>query len=96
MGNSGLQSQRLDHVGIVAGICNAIGLRVTIDEQIGQQERQVSVGQAVQALVINALGFVSRPLYLTPEFFDNKPVALLVGGSRPERRLPGPCPGCAV
>jgi transposase len=76
---SGLQSQRLDHLGIVAGICNEIGLSETLDAQIGPQERKVSVGQAVQALVINALGFVSRPLYLTPEFFDNKPVELLVG-----------------
>jgi transposase len=32
----------------------------------------------VQAMVLNALGFVGRALYLTPEFFDNKPVDLLI------------------
>lgn len=63
----------------MAGICNEIGLSDVIDQQIGPNGRKVSVGQAVQAMVINALGFVSRPLYLTPEFFENKPVDLLVG-----------------
>ena len=29
--NQDLQSQRLDHLGIVAGICNEIGLAETID-----------------------------------------------------------------
>jgi len=41
--------------------------------------RQVSVGQAVEAIILNALGFVGRPLYLTPEFWDHKPVEMLVG-----------------
>jgi transposase len=40
--------------------------------------RKVSVGEAVQAMVLNALGFVGSDLYLTPEFFDNKPVDLLI------------------
>ena len=30
-------------------------------------------------MVVNALGFVSRPLHLTPEFFRNKPLEQLVG-----------------
>ena len=51
-----------------------------IDAQVGLTDRKVSVGQAVQAMVLNALGFVGRPLYLTPEFFANKPVDLLIGG----------------
>ena len=29
-------------------------------------------------MILNALGFVGRPLYLTPEFFSNKPVNLLI------------------
>lgn len=35
-------------------------------------------GEAVQAMVLNALGFVGRALYLTPEFLHNKPVDLLI------------------
>ncbi len=72
-------TQRLDHIGIVAGMCDRIGLVDTIDAFIGSTKRKVSVGEAVKAMVLNALGFVSRPLYLTPEFFSNKPVDLLIG-----------------
>jgi transposase len=96
MDSRDLQSQRLDHLGIVAGICNEIGLINTIDDQIGHQERKVSVGQAVQAMVINALGFVSRPLYLTPEFFHNKPVDLLVGDGIEASDLNDDCLGRAL
>lgn len=73
------ETKRLDHLGIVAGICQEIGLAEVIDEQVGENGRQVSVGQATQAMILNGLGFSSRALYLTPEFFANKPVELLVG-----------------
>jgi len=71
-------TQRLDHLGIVAGICQQIGLVEQIDTYVGVTGRKVSVGEAVQAMVLNALGFAGRALYLTPEFFDNKPVDLLI------------------
>ena len=70
-------TQRLDHLGIVAGICDRIDLIQTIDTFVGQTRRKVSVGEAVMAMILNALGFVGRPLYLTPEFFSNKPVGSL-------------------
>ena len=71
-------TQRLDHLGIVAGVCRQIGLIEQIDAYVGDTERKVSVGEAVQGMVLNALGFVGRALYLTPEFFDNKPIDLLI------------------
>jgi transposase len=73
------RTERLDHLGIVAGICDEIGLVNLIDRLVPAPRRQVTIGQAVEAMIINALGFVSRPLYLTPEFFANKPVELLLG-----------------
>ena len=91
-----LQSQRLDHLGIVAGICNEIGLIETIDGQIQDSGRKVSVGEAVQAMILNGLGFVSRPLYLTPEFFQNKPVDLLVGEGLEADDLNDDCLGRAL
>jgi hypothetical protein len=72
-------TKRLDHFGIVAGICQQIDLIGQIDAQVGAMDRKVSVGQAVQAMVLNALGFVGRPLYLTPEFYANKPIDRLIG-----------------
>jgi transposase len=96
MESSGLYSQRLDHLGIVAGICNQIGLIEQIEQQVGPNKRKVSVGQAVQAMVINGLGFVSRPLYLSPEFFENKPVDLLVGEGIEAADLSDDCLGRAL
>jgi transposase len=72
------ETQRIDHLGIVTGICQEIGLIETVDRQVGQSERKVSCGRAVQALIVNALGFVSRALYLVPDYLRNKPVDLLI------------------
>lgn len=33
----------------------------------------------VKAILINGLGFVSRPLYLFSQFFDDKAIELLLG-----------------
>lgn len=74
------ETQRIDHLGIAAGICQEIGLIEEIDRQVGPSEQKVSVGQGVQAMVLNALGFSSRALYLMPNYLHNKPVDLLIGG----------------
>ncbi len=70
-------SKNIDHLGIVAGVCKEIGLAQEIDNLVGINEKQiVTTGEAVTAMVINALGFVNRPLYLFPEFMRNKPIEL--------------------
>jgi len=96
MNQQEIQSQRLDHLGIVAGICDEIGLSEAIDGQIKDRGRKVSVGQAVKAMILNGLGFVSRPLYLTHEFFENKPVDLLIGDGIEAEDLNDDCLGRAL
>jgi len=62
-------SKSLDHLGIVATVCKEIGLADEIDRIVGVDPRQkVTCGEAVVAMVLNALGFVDRPLFLFPEF----------------------------
>lgn len=74
-------SKNLDHLGIVAGVCKEIELRASIDRIVGVDKRQkVTTGEAVEAMVLNALGFVSKPLYMFPDFMGTKPVELLIGG----------------
>ncbi|MCX9010201.1 MAG: DUF4277 domain-containing protein [Candidatus Methanoperedens sp.] len=71
-------SKSLDHLGIVAGVCKEIGLAAEIDRIVGIDKRQkVTTGESVEAMILNALGFVSKPLYLFPEFMKTKPVELL-------------------
>ena len=65
----------------MAGICREIDLIEQVDMLVGEDNRKVSVGQAVQEMVLNGLGFVRRPLYLAPEFLAGKPVDLLIGES---------------
>jgi transposase len=73
-------SKNMDHLGIVAMICREIDLAGEIDRIVGVDPRQkVTCGEAVVAMVLNALGFVDRPLYLFPEFMATKPVELLIG-----------------
>ena len=70
-----LAIKRLDHLGIVAGTIDEIGLVEKIDALIPPvPQRLVSCGNAVKAMILNALGFVSRPLYMHPQFFSGKPV----------------------
>lgn len=72
-------TQRIDHLGIVAGVCQEISLIEQIDGQVKASERKVSCGKGTQAMILNALGFVGRALYMTPDYLSNKPVDLLIG-----------------
>ena len=76
-----LSTQRLDHLGLVAGMYDELGIGEVLDGAIVQDRRQrgVTVGQAVKAMVVNGLGFTNRALYLMPRFFQGKPVERLIG-----------------
>jgi hypothetical protein len=67
-------NERLDHLGIVAGVCQEIGLASWLDAQEPNNRQQVSVGTATVAMILNGLGFSNRQLYLVPQYFANKPV----------------------
>jgi transposase len=70
--------ERLDHLGIIASVIKDLGIIEIIDRRIEPDSQQeVTTGEAVAAMIINGLGFSNRPLYLTPQFFENKPMALL-------------------
>src|SRR5207244_2200465 len=68
------QTERLDHLGIVAGVCQEAGIAQWLDTQAGDSRPSVSVGKATVAMVLNGLGFSNRQLYLVPQYFENKPV----------------------
>ena len=60
-------------------MCRDIQLSNEIDRLLGTDSRQkVTGGEAVVAMILNALGFVDRPLYLFPEFCKTKPVDRLI------------------
>lgn len=73
-------SKHLDHHGVVAGVMIDLGLAHLIDEKLPKDSSaKISNGQAVLAMVLNSLGFTSRPLTLTPQFFASKALDVLFG-----------------
>ena len=74
-------SYNLDHLGLIAGMVDELGLPELIDTVIKQDhdQRQVSIGLCVKAMILNGLGFVNRALYLMPHFFKDKPIERLLG-----------------
>jgi transposase len=72
-------NERLDHLGVVAGVCEEIGLAAYLDRRAGETNHHVSMGMATVAMILNGLGFSNRRLYLVPQFFANKPVEHLLG-----------------
>lgn len=72
---------RLDHLGLVAGVCEELKIEEKINRLIDGSDprRIVKCGKAVVAMVLNGLGFVGKSLYMTPTFFENLPVQRLLG-----------------
>lgn len=75
-----VQSQNLDHLGIIAGIIDEIGIEEIVNECIGVDKREkVSGGKIVKAILLNGLGMLSKALYLFPDYFKNKAIGKLLG-----------------
>ena len=75
-----LNIKDLDHLGIVAGIIDEMGLVEIVDEEVGTHpQEKLSVGTIVKAMILNCLGCVNAPLYLFSEFFKGKALEHLLG-----------------
>ncbi len=74
------RTQVLDHLGLVAGMFEELGITEVIDQATQQnpEMRIVTAGHAVKAMVLNGLGFLNQQLYLVPHFFQNKPLSRLI------------------
>jgi transposase len=78
--SSELIVQNLDHLGIVAGLVDELGIVATVDQHLGEDPRErVSAGVVVKAMILNGLGMVSAPLYLFGQFFAGKATEHLLG-----------------
>ena len=72
--------QTINHLGLVAGIIDDIGLEQIINEVVGSDPRElITSGQVVKGILLNGLGFTSQPLYLFPNFFEDKATEHLIG-----------------
>ena len=70
--------ERLDHLGVISGVIKDLGIIAMIDARLIPDAREeISTGEAVAGMILNSLGFSDRPMTLTPQFFENKPVEVL-------------------
>jgi transposase len=78
-GPIGIEIKRVDHFGIITGITRDLGICELVDEMIGVDTQEIlTTGDVVLGMIINGLGFASRPLMLTPQFFENKALDILI------------------
>ena len=70
----------IDHLGLVAGIIDEIGIEKKINELLGEQVgEKITAGQVIKGMILNGLGLVSSPLYLFSRFFEGKAIEHLIG-----------------
>ena len=91
-----VSSEQLGHLGLVAATIRELGIIEKIDARLDLNERKgglVSHGRRVAAMVLNGLGFMNSRLSMTPHFFQDKPVAQLLGAEVCAENLNDDCPG---
>ena len=61
-------------------MCKELNISQIVNNHIvtGGDQRTLSHGDAVVAMIINGLGFTGTPLYMTPQYFEDKPIAQLL------------------
>lgn len=59
-------NERLDHLGIVAGVCQEIGLAAWLDTQDERSHVRVSVGTATVAMILEWPGFQPSAALFSP------------------------------
>ena len=74
------RSQVLDHLGLGAGMFDELGIGEVLDQATKHNPamRDLTIGEAVKAMVLNGLGFINHALSLVPKFFHNKPTYRLI------------------
>ena len=61
-------------------MCEELGIGDVLDQATHQNPamRDLTVGEAVKAMVLNGLGCINQALDLVPRFFQNKPTSRLI------------------
>ncbi len=75
-----ITTNSLDHLGLVAGVFDKLGISKVIDELIPKnRDHRLPHSEIIKGLVLNGLGFVERRLYIFPSYFENLALERLFG-----------------
>jgi transposase len=74
------RSQSFDHLGLVAGMVDERGMGDVIDNatQHNPAMRDLTVGEAVKAMVLNGLGLINQALDRVPRCLQHQPTSRLM------------------
>jgi len=89
-------SEQLGHLGLIASVINELGIVEKIDRRLPVNHAKgaiVNHGRRVAAMLLNGLGFMNSRLYLTTHFYQDKPVANLLGEEITAEQLNDDCLG---
>ena len=72
---SNLNIKNLDHLGLVAGLCQDVGIAQIIDNLIpsSADDKIISTGKCLEAMILNGLGFTGRTLHMYSQYSENSP-----------------------
>ena len=96
LNSDNVSSEQLGHLGLVAATIKELGLIEKIDSRLSLDESKggiVSFGRRAAAMVLNGLGFMNSRLCMTAHFFQDKPVAQLLGDEITADNLNDDCLG---
>lgn len=88
--------EKLGSLGLIAATIQRLGIPEKIDSRIELNHSKggiVSHGCRVAAMILNGLGFMNSRLYMTPHFFEDKPVQALLGTEINSSHLNDDCLG---
>jgi len=91
-----VKSEKLGALGLIAATIHKLGLIDKLDSRLDFSEAKggiVSHGRRAAAMILNGLGFMNSRLYMTPHFFEDKPVQELLGGAITSTHLNDDCLG---
>lgn len=72
---------KTDHHGLVAGTCKLLKIKEFIDLRLPKKSsnHKLSHGDIFVCMIVNALGFSSKPMYVYPDFFQGIDTKILFG-----------------
>src|SRR3990167_7729789 len=90
---AGAIAEPIGHLGLIAATIQDAGLMDIVNKQLSASEGSVQHGYRVGAMVLNGLGFINTALSMTPRFFYDKPLDLLLGDGIKAEQLNDDCLG---
>lgn len=71
-----LNIKNLDHLGLVAGLYQEVGIAQIIDKLIpsSANDKIINTGKCLEAMILNGLGLTGRTLHMYSPYFEDKKI----------------------